>query len=397
MSKSNIRRWFPFVDFRVIEIIVNETGQETQVVVVPNKRYAARCSKCLKKRSNIHSHHIRYIYDLPIAESVVKLEIHYRKVLCPSCGIRIEHIDFVEPYGHVTKRFAQYIASLCKVMTIRDVAQHVKLSWYQVKEIDKAHLEAHYENVPIDMLRILSVDEIAIKKRHQYMTVILNYETGTILRMNKDRKTESLGDFFKSLPEATLAGIEAIAIDMWDPYIKATKNHCSHAAIVFDLFHVVAAFNRVIDKVRNEEINKLTKKDKLLFKKSKYLFLKNPENLDAKERPRLKDLLRMNETLSTVYILKEHIKRLWNYRYKKSAEDFLNYWCSLAYETGVQSVIKFANMLTKYSYGILNHCLYPIHTGKLEGVNNKIKVIKRKAYGFRDLKYFELKCIQATY
>lgn len=244
-----------------------------------------------------------------------------------------------------------------------------------MKEIDKAHLQAHYENVPINMLRILSVDEIAIKKRHHYMTVILNYETGTILCMNKDRKTESLGDFFKSLPETTLAEIEAIAIDMWDPYIKAIKDHCSHASIVFDLFHVVAAFNRVIDKVRNEEINKLTKKDKRLFKKSKYLFLKNPENLDAEERPRLKDLLRLNETLSTVYILKEHIKRLWSYRYKKSAQDFLDYWCSLAYETGVQSVVKFANMLTKYSYGILNHCLYPIHTGKHEGVNNKIKVI----------------------
>ena len=171
-----------------------------------------------------------------------------------------------------------------------------------------------------------------------------------------------------------------------------------HAKIVFDLFHVVANFNRVIDKVRNGEYRKASEQDKAIYKGSKYLLLKNRKNLkDQSQRQHLKQLLALNETINTVMILKESLKRIWTYRYRRWAEKALDNWCSLARSLNHQSVIAFANMLDRYRYGILNHCNYPIHTGKLEGVNNKIKVIKRKAYGFHDLRYFTLKIYQAFY
>ena len=170
------------------------------------------------------------------------------------------------------------------------------------------------------------------------------------------------------------------------------------AKIVFDLFHVVANFNRVIDKVRNSEYQNASKQDKAVYKGSKYLLLKNKNNLkDQSQRQQLKQLLALNETINTVMILKETLKRIWTYRYRRWAQKALDHWCSLARSLNHRSMDAFANMLDRYRYGILNHCQYAIHTGKLEGVNNKIKVIKRKAYGFHDLRYFTLKIYQAFY
>ena len=170
------------------------------------------------------------------------------------------------------------------------------------------------------------------------------------------------------------------------------------AKIVFDLFHVVANFNRVIDKVRNSEYRNASEKDKTVYKGSRYLLLKNRENLKTQQqRQHLKQLLAINETISTVMILKDKLKHLWTYRSRTWATKALDDWCSLARSINHRSVNAFANMLERYRYGILNHCDYPIHSGKLEGVNNKIKVIKRKAYGFHDLRYFTLKIYQAFY
>ena len=171
-----------------------------------------------------------------------------------------------------------------------------------------------------------------------------------------------------------------------------------HAQIVFDLFHVVANFNRVIDKVRNTEYQKASQQDKAVYKGSKYLLLKNRNNLKTQEQKQhLKQLLELNETISTVMILKEKLKYIWNYSSKAWATKALDSWCSLARSLNHPSVTAVAKMLERYRYGIINHCDYPIHTGKLEGVNNKIKVIKRKAYGFHDLRYFTLKIYQAFY
>ncbi len=197
-------------------------------------------------------------------------------------------------------------------------------------------------------------------------------------------------EFFSQLSPEVKKGIKAVAMDMWDPYIKAVEEHCPDCAIVFDQFHVVSSFGRVIDKVRNIEFRKANQTGKEVIKGSKYLLLKNPENLFKEEKPKLKAILKLNEALSTVYILKDYLKRLWQYRYPKYAQRFLHFWCSLAFQSKIKPVIKFAKTLTRYAYGIISYCRFPIHTSRLEGINNKIKVIKRKAYGFHDIEYFSL-------
>jgi transposase len=169
-----------------------------------------------------------------------------------------------------------------------------------------------------------------------------------------------------------------------------------HAKIVFDLFHVVAGFGRVIDKVRNSEYRKASELDKAVYKGAKYLLLKNRKNVRRQaHRQQLKKLLSLNEVINTVMILKDNLRQIWTYRSRTWAAKALDTWCALARSLNHPSVTSFANMLERHRYGILNHCDYPIHTGRIEGVNNKIKVIKRKAYGFHDLRYFTLKIYQA--
>jgi transposase len=161
---------------------------------------------------------------------------------------------------------------------------------------------------------------------------------------------------------------------------------------------VVAAFSRVIDKIRNSEYRKAAAHNKEIFKGSRYLLLKNRANVRRrKHRQQLKELLKLNEVINTVMILKDQLKHIWSYRSRTWASKALDQWCALARSVNHRTLNTFATMLERYRYGILHHCGYPIHTGKLEGVNNKIKVIKRKAYGFHDLRYFTLKIYQAFY
>jgi len=395
MPDINITKLFPFSRVKITEI-VTKCEKLTIVKIEPDKRYSPICSGCLQKVKNIHSNNKRVIHDMSMSGSRVEIEYTYRTVYCKDCGIKVEHHDFVEPYSRVTKRFANYIYELCKVMTIFDVSVHTGLSWDQIRHIDKQALKDQFRDPIPEDLEILCIDEISIKKRHNYLTIIADYVTGRVIGVVRKRDYKSISQFLKSLTIKVCKAIKAVAMDMWDPYIKAFKNYCPDALIVFDPFHIIASFSRVIDKIRAGQYRDADPTLRKLMKRSRFLLLKNPENLNEKERPRLKKILKENELLSTVYLLKEYLKRLWHYKYEKSAEKFLNYWNFLAVETQCRHLIQFTKTLKKHRYGIINHCKFPIHTNKLEGINNKIKVIKRKAYGYRDLEYFSLKIMQAT-
>ena len=211
-----------------------------------------------------------------------------------------------------------------------------------------------------------------------------------MLFVGKGRRAETVRDFFTSLTDKQRGAIQAVAMDMWDPYIKAVTDYCPHTAIVFDQFHVVSSFGRVIDRVRVDAYKEASQEDRDVIKGSKHILLKNKGNLREEERPRLKELLQLNTSITTAYILKDSLKRLWRYTYSQSCETALQQWCVMARESAVPALIDFARMLMRYSYGIINHCRYAIHTSRLEGINNKIKVIKRKAFGFHDEEYFSL-------
>ncbi|MFW6139244.1 MAG: ISL3 family transposase [Spirochaetota bacterium] len=373
-----------------MEQVVDKDIKTVNIKVNPDERYTPVCHVCKTGTKNIHSYNERTIRDRDIFDAKTFISVIYRTLRCMVCGNVVEELPLMYPYERVTKRLATYIVELCQYMTITEVADHLGLDWKTVKDIHKRHLQQKFSQEDTITPRIILIDEISLKKRHTYLSVIADWDSGRVLGVQKDRTYESIKAFFDSLSDEVRAGIEAVGINMWDPYIKAITESCPKAMIVFDAFHVIAAFGRVIDKVRNSEYHEAENSGKAVIKGTKYLLLKNKHNITPEEKPRLKQLLELNQNLATAYILKDSLKKLWDYKYPTWAKKALDNWCSIAYESKVKPLMDFANTLMKYSYGIINHCTFPIHTSLLEGMNNKIKVIKRKAYGFHDIEYFSL-------
>jgi len=399
MSAPSIAPYFPFRRIKIINQCVNAEATVSHIQLQPDQRFQPICHGCGKRAVGVHSWTQRKVRDLSMAATRLWVTCQYRKVFCPQCqGIRIEDLELFHPYLRVTLRLARYIYQLCQMMTVSEVARHLDLDWKTVKNIDKFYLERDYGQPDLNGLRILAVDEISIRKGHSYLTIVLDYLSGRVLFVGNKRKAKTLKRFFNQLRTGQRKRIEAVAMDMWDPFIKAVKDKLPRAKIVFDLFHVVANFGRVIDKVRNSEYHKASKQDKSVYKGAKYLLLKNRKNIRRQShRQQLKELLALNQKINTVMILKEKLKHIWTYRSRTWAGKALDQWCNLARSIKNRSVNTFVRMLERHRYGIINHCDYAIHTGKIEGVNNKIKVIKRKAYGFHDLRYFTLKIYQAFY
>jgi len=376
---------------------IPEGSRSALVRLEPDQRYRPRCYACGQPAQTVHSATRKFVRDLSLADFSLMLQIEYRKIWCGSCGgVRVEQLEFVDTHQRVTHRLAAYAAQLCKAgLSVEAVARHLDLDPKTVKAIDKAGLQAEFGQTTYDGLKRLAIDEIAVKKGHNYMTVVLDYDTGRVVWMGEGRQNATIDAFFEAMPTEVREGIEAVAIDMWEPYINAVKRWCRQADVVFDLFHVVKAFNKVIDDIRNEEYRKADTADRKTLKGSKYLFLKNWGNLKREGRIQLEEILALNERLNTIYWLKDLLAHIWDYYYPGWAKKMLAEWCEVARQDGHPALVKFAEKLERHRYGIISHCKHPIHTSKLEGVNNKIKVVKRVAYGFHDLEYFALKVKQA--
>lgn len=317
------------------------------------------------------------------------------RIDCDTCGIKTEYLEWVEPRAHYTVRLAAAVALSCEeTRDLTSIAKQYDLHWETVKDIDKKALEQKLPELGDTEATLLAVDEFSIKKRHRYGTTVIDAERGDIIYVGKDRSEYSLVDLYTKMGTERCARIRAVAMDMWKPYEKATREHCPYAMIVYDPFHIIQAYGRdVIDRVRVAEYGKASAHSREVIKGSRYLLLKNRENLDAArgEQVTLKKLLALNTRLEKVYLLKDDLKQLWRYKSEAWATKWFAAWYRRAMYSKITPLKLFARKLKTHSSGILAHCKYPIHTGMIEGINNKIKVIKRVAYGFRDIDYFFLK------
>mgnify|MGYP001174059750 FL=1 len=397
MSGLSVAHYYPWRRVKVVYQNVHAEPPSALIRIEPDQRFRPICHGCGGPARTVHSQTRKFVRDLPFGGHEMLLQIEYRKIWCDACGgVRVEQLEFVDTCQRVTNRLAAYAVQLCRAgLSVQAVADHLGLDAKTVKALDKATLEVEFGQTRYEGLSRLAIDEIAVRKGHNYMTVVLDYDTGRVVWMGEGRQIETLDEFFKNMPEDVRNGIQAVALDMWEAFINAVKRWCPNADIVFDLFHVVKAFNKVIDDIRNEEFDKADLEGRELLKGSKYLLVRRNENLRRDQRARLKEILAVNERLNVVYWLKDLLVHIWSYVRPSWALSALDAWDAVAEADGHPALLRFARKLQKYKYGIVNHCKHPIHTSKLEGVNNKIKVIKRVAYGFHDLEYFTLKVKQA--
>ena len=371
---------------------------EAWIELLTDPQHSRRCVGCGRSGLPVHDVCERWIRDLPILGMKTWLVVHRVRVACPDCGPKVEELDWLSPYSRVTKRLAESVARLCKVLSVKHVAEYFELGWDTVKAIDKAYLLETLGPVDLSGVEQIVMDEFAIQKGHRYATVIVEPRSKRVLWVGRGRKRKDIRPFFEQLGPDGRDGIKAAAIDMNGAYEEEIRDQCPHAEIVFDLFHVVAKYGReVIDRVRIDEANRLKhdKRARKVIKGSRWLLLRNSANVRPKDRVKLQELLRANRKLATVYLLKDDLKHLWDYVYQGAAQSFWEEWYSRAIRSRIEPLKKFARNLKEKIDGVLSHCRWPLHTSLLEGINNKIKVIKRMAYGFRDDEYFFLKIRQS--
>jgi len=277
-------------------------------------------------------------------------------------------------------------------MTLSDVAELTLLNWDTVKNITKSHLAKDYGKPALRDVRYLGIDEVHLGKKTRYYTIVLDLEDGRILWAKPGRGKEALRGFWRRLRVAK-AKIKAVATDMSAAYWSAVLEHLPEAALVFDKFHILKLMNERLDDLRREMVREAEGPLKLRIKGTRFLLLRNPQNLDHEQIPKLDEALRLNEPLLLGWYMKEELRELWSQTSREQMEAFLKDWCDKASQTGIGQILKMAKTLRTHASGILAYADHPITTGKLEGVNNKIKTLTKQAYGFHDENFFILKLL----
>jgi transposase len=302
-------------------------------------------------------------------------------------------VGFADERRSYTKSFERYVLELSRHMTIRDVARHLQVGWDVVKDIQKRSLSKRFRHIRLKHLRQIAIDEIAIGRGHRYLTVVLDLVSGAVVFIGDGKGAEALEPFWARLKRAH-ADIKAVACDMSPAYISAILTNLPKAVLVFDHFHVIKLFNEKLSDLRRDLYREATEKlHKDVLKGTRWLLLKNPENLDParNEAKRLHEALMLNQPLATAYYMKDDLRRVWEQPDKEAAQRVLDAWVRRGEASGIRILIKFAQTLAAHRNSILNYYDYRISTGPLEGTNTKIRVLQRQAYGFRDTEFFKLK------
>jgi transposase len=354
-----------------------------------------RCACCGSESVVGRGRFERVFKALPVGAKQTEILLRGQRVACEDCGaVRRMKVDFAEARVGYIKRLEQYVLVLLRKATMKDVAELVGLGWDAVKDIQKRYLTRRFRRPRLKDVRRIAIDEISIGKGHRYVTVVLNLANGMVLYVGDGKGAEALKPFWRRVKRCKACRLRAIAIDMSPAYINAVQSNAPEARIVFDRFHIVKLCNEMLTKLRRALYSKLLEDgSKSVLKGVRWLLLKNPENLDdtKDERRRLNEALELNRPLATAYYMKDELRQLWNQPGKAAARKFLLDWMKRAEVSGITLLKKFAHTLAAHKTGILAWYNDRISTGPLEGTNNKIKTMKRQAYGFRDTEFLKLK------
>jgi transposase len=369
-------------------------GAASFVVEQPREKY--RCPVCDSAAVNAQGSKERHLRSLPIGGKPTFILVKVPRVVCFQCELtRQVKVPFADPMRTYTHAFERYALELSRFGTIQDVAQHLQVSWDVVKDIQKRHLVKKFSKPKLKNLKEIAIDELHVGKGNKYLTLVLNLRSGVVVFVGDGKGAEALTPFWRRL-RASGAKVKAVATDMSKAYIKAIRENLPKATHVFDHFHVIKLYNEKLTDFRRDFFRDLTDPhQRHILKGTSYLLLKNPENLDdgRNEVERLAAALDLNTPLTLAYYMKDDLRQIWRQTSKAAARRMLDDWIRRAQASEVKMLVRFAATLREHSEGILAYYDYPISTGPLEGVNNKIRTLQRQAYGFRDPAFFTLKIL----
>jgi transposase len=334
----------------------------------------------------------REVRDLPCFEYMTTVVVETYRVKCPRCGFRAEKVAQLPSKAPYSKRFEEAVGQACESAAVRQVARHMGMAASTVRAIDLRYLERWDASRRKPPLRQMGVDEIYRGKKGKFLTVVCNLETAEPLWFGRERKKETLDDFFGSqLRSAQRKRIEAACVDMWEPFRLSIEEWAPDCKIVYDKFHIVQHANDAIDEVRKAEFFRQGKEKREVIKGKKWLLLSRWENLTGAPRGELIRLFQLNRRVFKAYLLKESLERLWNYRYEGAMLNYLKKWMDQLKWQRLDPFEKLAGTLLKHLHGILNYCRTKVRFGVVEAVNGNIRMLINRGRGYQNLRYMLLK------
>jgi transposase len=357
------------------------------------------CGACGQSHRTFYDRKTRRVRDLCCGDTRVYLEVEVRRVCCRRCGtVKQEKLPWLADNPFYTRRFAFYVGRRCRSSTIHDVARELRLDWKTVKALEMEYMREQLRRVPTPAPKVIGIDAISIRKGHTYRIVVSDLVRGRPIWFGgQDRSEGSLDEFFAWLGPKKCRKIRLAVMDMWQAFRNSTlkEGNAPQAAILYDKFHVLSHLGKAMDQVRKREYARLAGEDRRFVKGQKYTLLSHWENLSLEGRKALRLLFKANRRLNKAYLLKESFDQLWDYQSPRWARRFFDNWRDALRWQRLEPFQKFARMIEAHWDGLEAYCQEEnqVALGFVEGLNNKIRVIQRRAYGLRDEKYLHLKVL----
>lgn len=366
-----------------------------QVNLRRDKRCRAKCPAC-GATMRINRSVWQMAKDLPVS-SVRMVLIRYEALqgYCGACRCySTVHPPGIDGHAKATSRLKRAVSQLCRYMPIVHVPSFLPVSEATAHRWDKQVLERELPEPNLDGIEVLLVDEKAVRKHYGYVTLVMNGQTGELLHMAEGKKKTSFGSFFDKLSAEQKQSIQVVAMDRNGAYRQVVLEQVPDAKIIYDKFHVIANFNDVLDRVRNEEYRKASHDDRAVIKGQRFNLYR--VSFTAEQRRSLDALLAINENINIAHVLKGALRGLWSYKRIAWARKYLHHWTQWAEESAIPPLCKFAQSLRRDEDHIVNYCRYPYTIGKLEAFNNTVSRLIHRACGIKDLDYLYLKLRQES-
>jgi transposase len=366
-----------------------------EVAIRPRRGSRPFCSGCGRRAKTYDRLAARAFTFVPLWAISVLMIYAPRRVNCRACGVKIELLPWTKGKKRITNAHALFLARWARRLSWKEVATIFQTSWDTVYRSVEEAVEYGLKHRELEDVSAVGVDEIQFQKGHRYLTLVYQIDQSCrrLLWIGQDRTAKSFLRFFRMMGKRRTTAIRFVCSDMWPPYLKVIRKKVPHAIHILDRFHIVARLNKAVDEVRAAEVKELAREgyDPVL-KHSRWCLLKRPENLTDKQGATLRDLMRFNLKSIRAYLLKDSFQALWDYKSYHWAGRFLDGWIRRAMRSRLAPIKTVARSLRTHRGLILNWfaAKKEYSSGIVEGLNNKVKLTIRKAYGFRELRAAEV-------